>query len=396
MSARPDQLPALTPLRFPAAFAAVLFHVWGLLLGPGGEIPPLAVWHLWAGVSFFFVLSGFILTYNYLDEFRNPTRRGVWNFFVARWVRTYPVHLLTFLVILPLSYEQLMRGDFGHRGISVATYLGLGHAWLPMTMNKAHAFNTPSWSLSAEWFLYLSLPLLIPALTRGPLWRRVAVVVLALAPWGLALADMFGAKLLGPITPYRYPPVRLADFVMGVLLAMLWHRRRAAGAPMPRSVGRATIVEGAAVLVLAAWMWALVVHVTEIKWLMATGWLGVYVPPFLLLLWVLARGEGLVSRVLASKPLTYLGDISFAFYMFHQPVLNYFYLKGQHYGVREWPWWCQWLVVLSVAFLSAAACYHLYEIPLRDWLRRRLTIRAPKVETPQTEVPTELPARRAA
>ena len=40
MKPRRDLLPALTPLRFPAAFAAVLFHVWGLLLGPNGRIPP--------------------------------------------------------------------------------------------------------------------------------------------------------------------------------------------------------------------------------------------------------------------------------------------------------------------------------------------------------------------
>jgi peptidoglycan/LPS O-acetylase OafA/YrhL len=398
MSSRPDLLPALTSLRFPATVSAVLFHVWGLFLGPGGEIPPLAIWNLWAGLTFFFVMSGFILTYVYLDEFRNPKPRGVWNYLVARLARIYPVHVLTFLVFLPLSYEQLMRGDFGNRAICVATYLGLGHAWLPMTMNKAHAFNSPSWSLSADVFFYLMLPLLIPALTRGPLWRRVGVVLLALTPWGLALADMFGAKLLGPITPFRYPPCRMLDFVSGVLLAMLWHKRRGAstGTVPARSVRTATIVEVGAILLTVAWMWTIVLTFTEIKWLMATGWIGVYLPPFMLMLWVLSRNEGLVSRVLASRPLTYLGDISFTLYMVHQPVISYFYLKGHYFGGREWPWWCQWTAVFVGSMLAAIASYHLVEVPVRDWLRRRLTIRAPKVEAPKTEVPAELAARRAA
>ncbi|MBN9122338.1 MAG: acyltransferase [Planctomycetes bacterium] len=398
MATRPELLPALTSLRFPATVSAVLFHVWGLFLGPGGERPPITIWHLWAGLSFFFVMSGFILTYVYLNEFREPTRRGVWNYLVARLARIYPVHVLAFLIILPLDYPKLVRGDFGNPIICVATYLGLGHAWLPLTANKAYAFNSPSWSLSADVFFYLMLPLLIPALTRGPVWRRVGFALLALAPWGLATTDLlFGTKLLGSITPFRYPPVRLADFVTGVLLAMWWHHRRAAGTvPAPvRSVGRATAVEVGAVLLTVAWMWGLVLAMKTPKWLMASGWCGVYLPPYVLLLWVLARGEGLVSRVLSSRPLAYLGDISFTLYMLHQPVISYFYFKGHLFGGREWPWWCQWAAVFAVSLLAAAACFHLVEVPARDWLRKRLTIRAPKAapaEAPQVEPP----ARRAA
>jgi peptidoglycan/LPS O-acetylase OafA/YrhL len=394
MNPRRDLLPALTPLRFPAAFAAVLFHVWGLLRGPNGTIPPLEIWHLWAGVSFFFLLSGFILTYNYLDEFRNPTRRGVWNFLVARWARTYPVHLLAFLIILPLDYNKLLRGDFGNPYISVATQLLLGHAWLPMTMNKAMAFNSPSWSLSAEWFFYLTLPLLIPALVSGPRWRRALVALLALTPWMLAVAGMFGSTLLGPITPYRYPPVRMVDFLAGVLLALAWNRRHGAGVvPAPRSVGRATAVEIGAVLVTAVWGAALVVTIKDVKWLMATGWIGVYLPAFLLVIWVLARGGGLVSRLLASRLPTYLGDISFAFYMLHLPILAYFHSDGHRIGAPGWPWAVQWAAVLATSLISAAACYHLYEIPLRDFLRKRLSFRKPKVAVP---APEEVPIRRAA
>ncbi len=393
MLPRRDLLPALTPLRFPAAFAAVLFHVWGMILGPNGKIPPLAIWHLWAGVSFFFILSGFILTYNYLDEFRQPTRRGVWNFLVARWARTYPMHVFGLVLIAPFSYKPLVEGAYGNPYICVATQLFLGHAFLPMTLTKAHAFNSPSWSLSAEWFFYLTLPLLIPALTSGPRWRRVVVVLLGLTPWALAVAGMFGSTLLGPITPYRYPPIRFADFLAGVLLALAWNRRHGAGVTNPRSFKRATLVEVSTVLLALAWMVTLVLTVKKVKWLMATGWIGVYVPPFLMLVWVLARGEGWVSRLLASRVPTYLGDISFAFYMLHQPVLSYFYFDGHRIGANEWFWAVRWVAVIAAALALSMACYHLYEIPLRDRLRRWLSIRKPKVEAPAVEPKVE---RRAA
>lgn len=394
---RREPLPALTPLRFPAALTAVLFHVWVLLKGPGGQLPPVEVWHLWSGVSFFFVLSGFILTYNYLDDLRSPTRRAVWNFLVARWARTYPVHVLAILFMLPLHLRPLMEGVFGNPTILVLTQLGLGHAFLPMTMHKANAFNSPSWTLSAEWFFYLSLPFLIPALTTGSLRRRVLVVALALTPWLLAVCGMFGWKVLGPITPYRYPPVRMADFVAGVLLALLWHRLRGAGVPAVRSVGRATTIELAALLFTGAWAWALIRSVKNFEWLMATGWLGVYIPPFLLLLWVLAHGGGWVSRLLASRVPTYLGDISFAFYMLHMPVLVYFHTYGPKLGAPGWWWLGQWFAVVGTSFVLAVVCYHLYEIPLRDRLRRWLSIRRP-VPAPATTAPTpvESPARRAA
>jgi peptidoglycan/LPS O-acetylase OafA/YrhL len=395
---RRELLPALTPLRFPAAFSAVLFHVWVLLKGPGGRPAPQAVWHLWAGVSFFFVLSGFILTYNYLDEFRRPTRRGVWNFLVARWARTYPVHVLGVLIMLPIDYPRLIAGVFGNPYISVLTQVFLGQAFLPMETPKANAFNSPSWSLSAEWFFYLTLPVLIPALTSGSLRRRAAVVLLALTPWLLAVVGLFGWNVLGPITPYRYPPVRLADFLAGVLLAMAWHRRHGASAPPVRSVSRATAAEVGALFVLGVWVWVLIRTVTKLKWLMATGWLGVYVPPLLLLVWVLARGGGLVSRALASRPLAYLGDISFALYMLHLPILLYFHIDGHRIGAPSWWWLWKWLAVMGTSFVLAMTCYHLYEIPLRDWLRRKLTIRrpGPAPVPPVAEPVPEVPTRRAA
>ena len=399
MSARRDLLPALTPLRFPAAAVVFLAHAWGILKGRGGaEWAPWVI-HASIGVSLFFVLSGFILTYNYLDDLRQPTRRSVWNFFVARWARTYPVHLLTLLLLLPVMYTALTSGRYGNPREMAVVHVFLGHAFLPEDTLKANSFNPPSWSLSAEWFLYLSLPLLILGLTTGSRARRVGVVLLALTPWAIAVAGLAGAVELPKwFSPYRYPPVRLLDFVVGVLLGLLWRKRHGVTVPVTTSVTRATIAEVGAVALLVAWVWVIARETADPKWALASRWIGVYLPPCLLLVWVLARGGGLVSRVLMSKPVAYLGEISYSFYMIHWAVLITFAMYGPRYGTLRWGYGWRWAASAAIAFVLAVACYHLYEIPLRDRLRRKLSIRRPTPETPEAPAVLPFPAtdKRAA
>lgn len=80
------QLRALTGLRFIAAFAIVIHHSRGLFFTPEALAPyPLDI-----GVSLFFVLSGFILTYVHP---KLPTRHDIYRFYIARFARIWPVHL---------------------------------------------------------------------------------------------------------------------------------------------------------------------------------------------------------------------------------------------------------------------------------------------------------------
>jgi peptidoglycan/LPS O-acetylase OafA/YrhL len=395
---RRDPLPALTPLRFFAALAVFVFHVRCAESGQTHE-RSFGFFHLATGVSFFFVLSGFILTYNYLDELRHPTRRGAWNFLVARWARIYPVHLLGCLVFLPFTYKPLVSGWLGNPLEVVCEHVFLAHGFLPEIGLKGNALNPPSWSLSAEWFFYLLLPALIPGLTTGSRRRRGAVLLLCLAPWLGAVAGTVGLFSLPTwFSPYRYPPVRLADFVAGVLLGVYWHRRSAPGAIIRPALVRATLVEVGALLVAGGWAWACVVVSPTPIWALTARWVGVYTPSFLLLIWVFARGGGLVSRVLSARPLVYLGELSYAFYMLHFAVLAGAGILALRLGLNPesvlWPWG-----VGALTLALSAACYHLYEIPLRDWLRRKLSVRCPRVEAAATETdlhPFPAPVNRAA
>lgn len=400
MSSRREPLPALTALRFFAALAIFVLHFYPVFHGTAGAPPVLS--HLTTGVTFFFVLSGFILTYNYLGAMQRPTARGAWNFAVARWARIYPVHVFACLAILPLTYIHLVHGAYGGPRTLIAANVGLVQAFLPDQARCIGAFNPPSWSLSAEWFFYLCFPLLIPGLTTGSRARRAAVLALALAPWALALSGTFGGHELWRAAnrdAHYFPPVRLADFVSGVLLGIWWHHRHADPAAAPRSVARATRAEVGAVLFLGAWTWACVGYATDPRWLAACHWGGLYVPPFALCIWVFARGGGLLSRALAVRPLVYLGEVSYAVYMLHWAVLLYSARYGSHVGFEGWSSAWKWAAVSAATLALSVACYHAYEIPLRDRLKRALALRRaepPAAEAAPPAVRPEPPLRRAA
>jgi peptidoglycan/LPS O-acetylase OafA/YrhL len=110
-----------------------------------------------------------------------------------------------------------------------------------------------------------------------------------------------------------------------------------------------------------------------------------------------ARGGGWLSRLLASRPLAYLGEISYAFYMLHMPVISYCLVRGKSFGFHDWAWQGKWAFVTVWTLALSVACYHLYEIPLRDRCKRALSLGrapAPNAIPPATRV--EPPARRAA
>ena len=161
MNDQPPPLRPLTAFRFFAALAVFLHHVGDFC----GRDPILArlyrrvLFEGFSGVSFFFLLSGFILTYNYHQIFASMRGCAVWRFYVARFARIYPVHVLAFAAMLPLCYGEF----FVAQGIAIKralTNLTLIQSFIPLR-DYYFSFNAPSWSLSDEFFFYALLPLLL-------------------------------------------------------------------------------------------------------------------------------------------------------------------------------------------------------------------------------------------
>src|SRR3569832_1237739 len=149
-----EHLKPLTSMRFFAAMWVVLYHYWPNL----DPHTPALVSKGYLGVELFFVLSGFILCHVYLQG-AGEGRFKYGSFPWARLARVYPLHLATLLGVGAMAVGAAAVGIQHHNDIAnwsvLPANLLLVHAW---GFAKAAAWNHPSWSISAEWFAYLTFP----------------------------------------------------------------------------------------------------------------------------------------------------------------------------------------------------------------------------------------------
>ncbi|MDX2969393.1 acyltransferase [Kribbella solani] len=206
------QLPSLTGMRWIAAFAVFVYHVRNFgYFGPGhgGRLVNWAFGAGAAGVSFFFILSGFVLAWS-----ARPTDQAR-RFWRRRLARVYPVHLVTAVIAAVLAYTLVPGLRPGSLNEAAANLL-LVSSW------KAEwwqALNPVSWSLVCEAFFYATFPLLYAGLRRLPA-RALFAIALASGALVMFLPWANTHYALG-WTLYSSPPARLPEFVLGVALGLL-------------------------------------------------------------------------------------------------------------------------------------------------------------------------------
>lgn len=336
----------LTSLRFFAAGAIVLFHMSGQGLMPFGPKPALAT-----GVSLFFVLSGFILTYNYEGKESDPGK-----FYLARVARIWPVHAATLLFGM-FMLPQVGAWASNPSGFPIfLANLTLFQAWVP---NGAYtlSFNGVSWSISVEMFFYLVFPI---ALTVKPLW----------IPALISLAGTLGVVLYAsiypdakPADPWTYswqhvvlhlPPMRLFEFLTGMAAARLYLDR----GPF---VGPSTGLEVAAVALALA-------SVMFLGNIAPPGPAGVWIAQcgsflaFAILIYVLAAGNGRIISIMKHPALVRLGEISFSTYMVHQIVIRH---AVQSRMTEMWSKPIAAIAILIAAYLASFVVWKMVEAPAR-------------------------------
>ena len=219
---RPRNLDSLTSMRFVAAGMIVIHHSRGHFGIPediGGRFL------LDQAVSFFFVLSGFILTYVYprLDTWE---ARG--RFWLARFGRIWPAHFAAFAVL----WIVLQRPSYFPTGVSTwwlgILNLTLLHAWVPV-WNVFFSFNAVSWSISAEMFFYLVFPLLIIDWGKSWWWKLGLALLPAIGLiWACGRFNVpipaegkeWSISTTGLV--YIHPLARLFEFALGMLTALVY------------------------------------------------------------------------------------------------------------------------------------------------------------------------------
>ncbi|MDP1642374.1 MAG: acyltransferase [Phenylobacterium sp.] len=358
-----QQIHPLTSLRFFAAFWVVLFHYWPAL---ATGATPLFVAKGYLGVELFFVLSGFILCHVY----RSQVEAGGFNyggFLWARLARVYPLHLATLIGM------GVLAAAAGAAGFAVDPNILSWEALLPnLLLVQAWGFapvagwNHPSWSISAEWFAYLTFPLFA--------WAALALKARPLV--AVALAAVFMAGLYAGFEVLAGHPLTLATiswgalrivpcFALGCALHSLW-RERAGG-------GRSQAWLGAAISGAVA-LFAATLGLSDTIIVLGTAGLIFY----------LARLAQNGSQALSTPILIYLGEISYSIYMICVPwkivfvngAASLLKLESDQLPLGIW------LVLLVGVIPLAALSYHLIEKPARERMKLWAGLwkgRAPKV-----------------
>ena len=362
------RLAALTGLRFVAALVVVLFHTEPRPL-PAGLFGAI-VGHGYVGVSAFFVLSGFILTYNYAADERPIDRRAFW---AARFARVYPVYLLGIALALP-HFVYSIGGTGPTAPIaaqSAVASLALVQAWAPST---ACQLNCPGWSLSSEAFFYLAFPFVAAFLVRQPAWRSRAIA-LGAATAALAVPLAFWALDFAPESADAYghlynPAVRLPEFVLGMAAGRIFIRDLQPRLPrIARWSGLGAAAALAAVAAIA------LLADRPLVWRLTTG--GGLAIPFALLVVSLAAGGGIVGRMLAAAPIVQLGEASYALYILHVPLASWWRTATRaapELGTERLGGEIAYVVV---AVICSVVVLRWFEQPMRRRLREAFARRVP-------------------
>lgn len=310
------------------------------------------------GVSFFFILSGFILAYNYQSVFEEGKIRKR-TFYLARLARIYPLHLVTLLLALPVTTGGISALVSGATVPAFLSHLTLTHAlWLDPDIYRA--YNSSSWSISTEWFFYLAFPFLI--LWFGRLLKRMGKtaflfgLLVLLVPVAFYLVPTELHHALFYISPYS----RIADFFLGILL---YH-----GYAMAVSGGRPALnytwLEAGALLLLGVFFINFS-NIPQVWRYSVYYWL-----PMSAVIWAFALQGGWFSRLLSARWLVVGGEISFALYMIHRPLMRY-YQKFKSWVFDPHNAYVDIVVLLCASLIVSYLLHYYVERPVARWVKQR-------------------------
>lgn len=309
----------LTSLRFVFVMLVFMNHFLGSILPKtfdfGGE----------CGVSFFFILSGFVLSVGYgqkIEQGLFSTR----SFFVRHFRKLYPLHLLTLAAMLALDGRM---GQVPKAAQTVANLL-LVQTWIPSDRFVFYG-NGASWFLCDIFFFYLIFSLLYRACMKAALRKillGMLVVLCVYFPLVLLLPKEYVNCFL-----YSHPLLRSIDFVLGILTYRLYQHLTAAGRQTfvdRMSASQVTLAEVTFVFLFV--FLAIVYEHCDVA-LRSVSFFWPFMPFTILFFSLADKAGGRLSRLLHSRLLMRLGGISFEIYMLHLLVLRIML----HFAIRFLP-----------------------------------------------------------
>jgi peptidoglycan/LPS O-acetylase OafA/YrhL len=334
------KIDTLTALRWFAAFYVFMLHMQ--TRAPMVTTGPLAnlIGQGAIGMTFFFMLSGFVLTHAYLGR-----KISYWTYLRGRIGRIYPAYAL----VVALSFIVLrVAAPPSTKAWNIALNVFSLQGWLPNFFG--YGINSGTWSLTVEWCFYLLFPLLLPPvarLTGARLWLVAAVAWMLAA--GIPLVGLVFTDHLSAVALYSFPLVRLPEFIVGMCAAVLLRSRPDLRVSPALLIALSVIILGAFLM----WSTPQPYGPGRLDWIV--------VPCIGALIIGCAMRPNL--PLLSSAPLVWLGEISYGFYLF-QCIPFMVLMHRDDLGIHEDPVMAS-AACLAAALTLSAASYYVLERPLR-------------------------------
>jgi peptidoglycan/LPS O-acetylase OafA/YrhL len=418
------QIPALTGLRFFAAFFILFEHACDWI----AQFQNSDVRHYFAfvgiyGMPLFFVLSGFVIHYNYRDLFMKAgLARALSEFAVARFARLYPLYFC--FLLLALGADQFVQNNFHapRAGAAIlAHYLTLTQSWWYLIYDRQSIISQLfglSWSISTEMYFYLCYAALIFGilglfrLRRTILLGVLYVAVVAVLLWALrynlnavlGLAERILPDYIGSSGPgdstfrnsfyewlfYLSPYLRVLEFFLGCFVAQAFIER--VDKPVTAAERRLSFFAlglALAFLVVAGLFFLAVFDLPLLNAyarFFALNFL--CAPAIAVVVFCLARYDIPLARFMSLPLLVGLGESSYSIYLVHTWTLQIFERPAQPL-TAFWASYAAFRVVLAIAFTLVVAygTYRLIELPARAYLRGVMRRRIVRVSGSENAAP---------
>ena len=366
----------LDGLRGVAALMVLVYHIFegfafaSATNGVGdGIIRTLNHGHI--AVDFFFILSGFVISYAYDDRWQ---KMSIGGFFKRRLIRLHPMIVLGAVIgAVAFLFDGCMRWDGSVTSVGwVMVALLLTMFMIPAVPGVQYEvrgngemfpLNGPMWSLFFEYIGNILYALVIRRFSTKALAALAAVLGILHAYFfvgDLSGYDSVGVGWTIDSVNFWGGAVRmLFPFTVGMLLARKFRARSVKGAFW---ICSALLIVIFSVPYLAYDKAISINSLYEVICIAA-------VFPFIVWLGACGKSENKIT----SRINRFLGDISYPLYIVHYPIMYIFYkwlIENQKYTLGE-TFGASMLVIVS-SVLLAYACLKLYDIPVRRWLTKKL------------------------
>jgi peptidoglycan/LPS O-acetylase OafA/YrhL len=324
-------------LRFIAAVLVVIKHyspIRNVVINQGGE-----------AVTFFFVLSGFILVVAYSEQIKLHKFDKV-NFYLRRFARIYPLYLLALL--LTLVYHFFVQNGHTHLAQKLPFEAIMLQTWF-----FPGSINYPAWSVSCEIFFYVTFPFYIIKLNEYPLKPLVFLIISAfIVTFGVSCALYFmsfpflRSDLIEGYLLY-HPILKFPIFLTGNLLGIMYLRN----IHVPNMILTTLFVVGC----FCIYLWSL----NQINLALSLKQFG-FVLTYVALIITLLQNPNFSTKYLSHKSFILLGDISYGVYLLQYPIYSFSLLFADKLSSNV-----HFIIYLMLLILVSYFTYQYFEKPLR-------------------------------